>query len=85
MAAASSYRSSIKSHTMSLTAALFGSKYSQMDLEHLEIPLHVLAGWSNVPFLELVERGPRDNVMSDWLRLVPFVMWAACYVVPEFV
>jgi hypothetical protein len=23
--------------------------------------------------------------MSDWIRLVPFVMWAACYVVPEFI
>ena len=23
--------------------------------------------------------------MSDWVRLVPFVMWAACYVIPEFI
>lgn len=23
--------------------------------------------------------------MTDWIRLTPFVMWAACYVIPEFI
>lgn len=62
-----------------------GVKWSQVNVESMEIPHHVLAGWSSVSFNDLVAKGPRPNIMSDWLRLVPFVMWAACYLIPEFV
>lgn len=44
-----------------------------------------MAGWADKPFAQLVAEGPRPGVLSDWLRLVPFVMWSACYVVPEFI
>lgn len=75
--------SSKQASTLKLVS-LPGTRFANVDEDRLSQHIF-MAGWGDKSFAQLVADGPREGTMSDWVRLVPFVMWAACYVIPEFI